>query len=164
MALNGIRILGTHRVKASAVHLCISLGIALIAALLVFIVWYPYPYRDISGGRELFFIVVTVDVIMGPLITLAIFNPSKGFQVLRRDLLVVALLQIAALTYGLWTVGVARPVHLVFEYDRFRVVHAIDVVPELLSKTPSDIKNFAMSIFRESSALFSFKRASKVLM
>ena len=106
-----------------------------LAALLVFGVWYPYPYREISGGRELFVLVVTVDVILGPLITLAVFNRKKPGTELRRDLAIVAMIQLAALGYGLWTVYVARPVHLVFEVDRFRVVHAIDVPPELLPKT-----------------------------
>lgn len=124
------------RLKASAIHLGLSLLIAALAALLVFGVWYPYPYRELSGGRELFLLVVTVDVILGPLITLAVFNRAKPLPELRRDLAIVVLIQLAALGYGMWTVSVARPVHMVFEYDRFRVVHAIDVPSELLDKTP----------------------------
>jgi hypothetical protein len=130
------------RFKASGIHFCISLSIALLAALLVFVVWYPYPYREISGGRELFLIVVSVDVILGPLMTLTIFNRAKPWRELRRDLTVVALLQLTALGYGLWTVCVARPVHLVFEYDRFRVIHAVDVPTELLPQTPHGINAF----------------------
>lgn len=122
------------RFKASGIHLALSVCIAVLAGLVVFLVWYPYPYREISGGRELFVLVVAVDVILGPLITLAIFNRSKPWASLRRDLAVVALLQVGALAYGLWTVSVARPVHLVFEKDRFRAVHAIEVDPALLSK------------------------------
>jgi hypothetical protein len=122
------------RLKASGIHLGLSLCIAALAALLVFGVWYPYPYREISGGRELFFLVVAVDVVLGPLITLAIFNRAKPWASLKRDLAVVAALQLGALGYGLWTVSVARPVHLVFEQDRFRVVHAIDVDPLQLPK------------------------------
>jgi hypothetical protein len=127
------------RLRASAIHLGISLSIAALAALLVFGVWYPYPYREISGGRELFLIVVTVDVILGPLITLAVFNRRKPWTELRRDLAFVGLIQLSALAYGLWTVAIARPVHLVFEIDRFRVVHAIDVEPELLNRAPLGI-------------------------
>lgn len=125
----------SDRLKASGIHLALSLTVAALAALLVFGIWFPYPYRDISGGRELFLLVVTVDVILGPLITLAVFNRKKPWPELRRDLSVVALIQLAALGYGLWTVYVSRPVHLVFEYDRFRVVHAIDVPLALLPKT-----------------------------
>jgi hypothetical protein len=128
------------RLKASAIHLGLSLAIAALAAFLVFGIWYPYPYRELSGGRELFLLVVTVDVILGPLITLAVFNRAKPLPELRRDLVIVVLIQLAALVYGLWTVSAARPVHLVFEYDRFRVVHAIDVPLELLDKTPPGVK------------------------
>lgn len=134
-----------ERLKASGIHLTISLVIALLAALLVFGLWYPYPYREISGGRELFLIVVTVDVILGPMITLAVFNRAKPWRQLRLDLAVVALIQLSALGYGLWTVFVARPVHMVFEIDRFRVVHAVDVPQELLAKTPPGVD--ALPIF-----------------
>ena len=120
-------------------HFCISFGLAALAALLVFVIWYPYPYREISGGRELFLIVVAVDVILGPLITLAIFNRRKPWSELRRDLAVVALLQLAGLGYGLSAVYLARPVHLVFEVDRFRVVHAVDVPIDLMDKIPGGI-------------------------
>ena len=127
------------RIKASAIHLGISLTVAVLAGALVFGVWYPYPYREISGGRELFLILVTVDVILGPLITLAVFNRVKPWPVLRRDLMVVAALQLAALGYGLWTVSLARPVHIVFEVDRLSVVHAVEIDPALLAKTPPGI-------------------------
>jgi hypothetical protein len=127
------------RLKASVVHLGLSLCVAAMAALLVFGIWYPYPYREISGGRELFLLVIAVDVILGPLVTLAVFNRIKPAVVLRRDLAAIGFLQLAALAYGLWTVVVARPVHMVFEYDRFRIVHAIDIAPELLPKSPADV-------------------------
>lgn len=127
------------RIQASAVHLSISVLVAALAALLVFGLWYPYPYREVSGGRELFMLVVAVDVIMGPLVTLAIFDRRKPWKELRRDLFVVVMLQSSALCYGLWTVAIARPVHMVFEIDRFRIVHSIDVPDDLLSKTPQGI-------------------------
>lgn len=128
-----------ERLKASGTHLGISLCVAACAALLVFTVWYPWPYREVSGGRELFLILVSVDVILGPLITLAIFDKRKPVRELAVDLSVVACIQLAALAYGLWTVAVARPVHLVFEFDRLRVVHAVDVPEELLPKSPADV-------------------------
>ena len=133
------------RIKASGIHLTISLALAALAALLVFAVWYPYPYREISGGRELFLLVVAVDVIMGPLMTLAVFNLSKPRKELRRDLAVIGVLQLAALAYGLWTVAVARPVHLVFEIDRFRVVHAVDIEPELLARAPEGLRQLPLT-------------------
>jgi hypothetical protein len=128
------------RFQASAAHFALSLLVATLAAALVFGIWYPYPYREISGGRELFFIVVAVDVVMGPLLTFAVFNRNKPVKELKRDLSIIVLLQLAALGYGLWTVFVSRPVHMVFEYDRFRVVHAIEVDDSLLDKAPPSLR------------------------
>ena len=129
------------RLSAAGIHLMLSLAVAAAAAGLVFGIWYPYPYREISGGRELFFIVIAVDVVMGPLLTLTVFNRSKPVRELRRDLTVIGLLQMTALVYGLWTVSVARPVHLVFEMDRFRVVHAIEVPEAELDQAPPELQH-----------------------
>ena len=75
-----------QRLRAAGVHLGLCALVALMAAVLVFFLWYPYPYRVISGGRELFQLVVGVDVIVGPLITFAIFDRAKPRTELRRDL------------------------------------------------------------------------------
>ena len=49
----------------------------------------------------------------------------------------IAAIQCAALGYGLHTVYVARPVALVFEVDRFRMITATDVnLPELEAAEP----------------------------
>lgn len=128
------------RLSAAGIHLMLSLAVAAAAAGLVFGIWYPYPYREISGGRELFFIVIAVDVVMGPLLTLTVFNRNKPLRELRRDLAIIGLLQLSALAYGLWTVSVARPVHLVFEFDRFRAVHAIEVPEAELDQAPPELR------------------------
>jgi hypothetical protein len=128
------------RLRASGIHLGASAAVAAAAALLVFGLWYPYPYREISGGRDLFGLVIAVDVVIGPLITLAVFDRRKPRGELRRDLTVVAMLQLAALGYGTWTVAQARPVHMVFEIDRFRVVHDVDVPQELLGREPPTVQ------------------------
>lgn len=127
------------RLRAAGIHLAISAAIAAAAGLLVFAFWYPYPYSEVSGGRELFLLMVSVDVVLGPLITFAIFDRRKPRQELRRDLAVVGLLQLAGLLYGLWTVNLARPVHMVFEIDRFRVIHQVEIPSELLDRTPAGI-------------------------
>lgn len=125
------------RALAATVHLGLSLLVAALAALLVFKVWYPFPYNEVSGGSQLFLLVVTVDVILGPLLTFAVFNRAKARHELVRDLAVIGLLQLAALLYGLWTVAVARPVYLVHEVDRFKVVTAVDIDrPDLRGAQP----------------------------
>lgn len=124
------------RLRAAGIHLGLSALVAAGAAALVFGLWYPTPFREISGGRELFFIVVAVDVVLGPLITFAVFDRRKPWGELRRDLAVVALLQLAGLAYGLHSVFIARPVVLVLEVYRLRVILPVDVTSEELTKAP----------------------------
>lgn len=107
---------------AASWHALCSLGVALLAAVVVFGLWYPYPYRELSGGRELFLLVVAVDVVCGPLLTMVIFNPAKSRAELWRDLGLVVLIQLGALGYGLHTVWQVRPLFLVQEVDRFKVI------------------------------------------
>ena len=121
-----------RRARAAGLHLSVCLVVAALAAALVFGLWYPGLYRTASGGRDLFLLVTSVDVILGPLLTFAVFNLAKGWKHLRRDLAIIGLIQAAALVYGLHTVYIVRPVAMVFEVDRFRVIAAGDVyLPEL---------------------------------
>ena len=111
-----------ERSIAAGLHLLASLLVASLAAVLVFLFWYPYPYRELAGGRELFLLIVAVDLVVGPLLTFVVFNRSKPHLELWRDLGLVALIQLGALGYGLHTVWQTRPLFLVQEIDRFKVV------------------------------------------
>lgn len=117
------------RWRAAGFHLVFSLGVATLAAFLVFFAWYPGAFRALSGGQDLFLILVSVDAVLGPLLTFAVFSPSKSKRELRADIGVIVLLQSVALIYGLWTMYLARPVFLVHEVDRFQVVTAADIDP-----------------------------------
>lgn len=126
--------------RAAGLHLALSAAVAAVVALLVFALWYPWPYREISGGRDLFLLVVAVGIVGGPVLTFAVFDLAKGWPVLRRDLVVITVLQLAGLAYGLWTVEMARPVHMVFEYDRFRVVHRVEIPATQQSRAPAGME------------------------
>jgi membrane-associated phospholipid phosphatase len=126
------------RIKAATVHLSLSALVALAASFVVFLVWYPGEYRVLAGGTELLLLIMMVDIVLGPLLTFAIYNKAKGHTHLRRDLLTIVALQLLALLYGLYVVFLARPVVLIFEFDRFRIVSDSEVVKsELPSALPA---------------------------
>jgi hypothetical protein len=129
-----------RRSTAAGVHLLISGTVAAAAALLVFGLWYPGPFRYLAGGRDLFLLVTSVDVVLGPVLTFAVFNPAKGWRHLRWDLTIIGAVQLAALVYGMHTVFEVRPVAMVFEVDRLRLVTAHDVARDdlLLARPPYD--------------------------
>lgn len=112
------------RLKAAGYHFLFSLLVAASAAFLILYLWFPWPYRTISGGENLLVLILSVDIVIGPLLTLAIFNLKKPRTELVRDVAIIAALQMCALSYGVYTVFQARPVILALEVDRFRVTSA----------------------------------------
>jgi hypothetical protein len=124
-----VHLAGLHaRLRAALTHLAATAAVALVSATLVFYVWYPSPFEQISGGADLFKLIVLCDIVLGPLLTLIIFNPKKSRSTLIRDLSVICSVQLVALLYGVWAMFIARPVYVSFEKDSFRVVHANEVV------------------------------------
>lgn len=128
------------RFRSAGVHFLLSALVIGLAAALVFLVWYPGPYAKISGGLNLFLILASVDLFIGPLATAVVSTPNKPRREWYTDLTVIAVLQLAALGYGVWTMAQARPVYLAFEIDRLRVVHAIDVPEDLLYQAPDGFR------------------------
>lgn len=110
------------RWRAAGLHLLLSLVVAALAGSLIYFVWYPPPYFQVAGGSKLMLLVMGVDVVIGPFLTLSVFKSGK--KGLRFDLIVIALLQMTAFGYGLHVITAARPVFIVAEVDRFVVVAA----------------------------------------
>ncbi|MFK7955782.1 MAG: TfpX/TfpZ family type IV pilin accessory protein [Lysobacterales bacterium] len=120
------------RWKAAGIHLVISIIVAIGAMILMVGVMYPWEFFTVSGGHKLLAIMLFVDIVIGPLLTLVVFKTGK--KSLKMDLTVIALLQVAALVYGMWNVVQARPVFLVHVGDRFYLVRATEITPEELAK------------------------------
>jgi hypothetical protein len=127
------------------VHLGFSALVAVLAASLVFVLWFPGPFRTLSGGRELFFLVSGVDIVLGPVLTLVVFDRRKSWRHLAWDLGCIVVLQLGALVYGLHTVYAARPAVLVFEVDRFRVVSANQVLKSELPMARPEFRRLSLT-------------------
>lgn len=123
--------------RAAFVHLLLSASLAVIVAALVFGMWFPAPFREMLASQQLFVLIVGVDVMCGPLLTLIVFNPAKSRGELRRDLALIGMIQLSALGYGVHALSYARPVALVYEVDRFRVVTFADLEESEASTAPA---------------------------
>ena len=134
-----------RRIKAAAIHVAASALVAACVAAVVFLVWYPPPFATVAGGLALFMILIGVDVVVGPMLTLVVASPGKRTDVLRRDIAVIAIFQTLALGYGVYSLAEARPVFLAFEVDRFRLLIANDVDPELLGEAPAGMQSISWS-------------------
>lgn len=114
-----------ERLKAAGLHLAFSLVLLGIALYLVFALWYPAPLHIATGVTRVFLILLTADVLLGPLLTLIVYK--KDWPQLRIDLAIILLLQVSAFTYGLATVSQGRPVWLAFVVNDFELVRPIDI-------------------------------------
>lgn len=132
-------------IGAAFKHLLASVLVALAVAALVFGIWYPQPYGELAGGQDLFRLLVAVDVVCGPLLTLVVYSPRKPRTELIRDIGLVVLIQLAALGYGLHSMMQARPVWLAFEGDRFRVVSVPDLLPGSLQNAPLTLRSLSLT-------------------
>src|SRR5215813_13196588 len=138
-----IALASLNRWKAAALHLVISAVIAIVVIAVMLALWYPQPYFDAMGGMGLLKLLVGVDVAIGPLLTLIIFDTRK--KSLRFDLSVIAFLQIAALVYGVYIMFEARPVYTVFVKDRFEVVPADQLDAADLADAPAEYRTLSLT-------------------
>ncbi len=94
------------RVQAFALHLLISAAVFLSLFSLILTHWFPGELIHF-GVWEGVRIVAGVDLILGPLLTLVIFDKAK--KSLNLDLSVIAAIQISALAYGVYVLEKERP-------------------------------------------------------
>lgn len=113
---------GINRYQAFAIHLAISLIIFLGLLICITQYWYPEILFDTGNGWKAIALIVGIDLILGPLLTLIIFNPKKSS--LKFDLWVIALVQIAALMYGSWTIHSSRPLAIAYINTSFVTLYA----------------------------------------
>jgi hypothetical protein len=125
-----------ERLRAAAVHLGLSAAVAAAVLALVFLAWYPMPLPQLLGVEAILLIMLGVDVVLGPLFTLLVFDRRK--RSLKWDLATIAAVQLAALAYGVHTVHQGRPAFVVFVKDRFEVVSPADLQPEARSAARSN--------------------------
>ncbi len=117
-----------NKLKASAIHLAISAFIIGFFLLFTLTIWYPEPFFTISGLQHIILILITIDVILGPLLTFIVFKPQKAS--LKFDLTIIGFIQIIALSYGIHTIYEAHPLYIAYAIDRFTPINANEVNPE----------------------------------
>jgi hypothetical protein len=110
------------RTRAFLIHLGISLCIFGALALIVVTVWYPGFFYTTDGGWQGLRLLLGVDLVLGPLLTLVVFRSGKPG--LRFDLSVIGIVQATCLVIGVWIVHDQRPLAIVYVDGRFYSVCA----------------------------------------
>ena len=133
------------RLRVAWMHFLISAFIASFMVATVLPLWYPVAYWNVAGGWNLLSLLLGIDICLGPLVTFVVFDLQKSAVVLKREFVLVAFLQAAALIYGISVAAEARPVALVFSIDRFTLVSANNVRQEELPHATSEFQRLSWS-------------------
>jgi hypothetical protein len=132
-----------NRWVAFGVHLIISLIILAGLLSLIFFVWFPYDLI-FAGGLDGLKLIMGVDLVLGPILTLMVYVPGK--KGLKFDLFLIGLVQISCLGAGLWVVHNERPVIQVLANDGIHVHAASAFIDpsEIVKGLPGPAPKFVM--------------------
>jgi len=126
----------SNRFQASFFHLLVSLLITGAVVGICVWLWYPLEFVTATGVAKIFMLVIIVDACLGPILTLLVYDKKK--EQLKRDLVIILIIQLAALTYGVYTLANARTVYMVFAVDRFELVQANELAAENLDNATQE--------------------------
>ncbi len=113
-----------NRYSAAAIHFSLSLAIFSLFVFILLRYWFPEPFFSTNGGWQGLQIVAAIDLVLGPLLTLIIFNHSKPKKELILDFTLIAAIQISALYWGIATIYTQRPLAITYWEDKFYSISA----------------------------------------
>jgi len=115
------------RLKLFELHLSSSASVLLLILGGLYLGWYRWPGWYLTGVLHVAPIVLGVDLVLGPLMTLLVANPTKAWRVLARDIAIIVTVQLCALGYGATTLWRGRPLYYTYSVNRLEMVQASDL-------------------------------------
>ncbi len=131
------------RLKAFGLHLLASAGALTLVLGTLYFGWYYWPGWYLTAVTHVLLILIGVDVLLGPTLTLIIANPEKAPRALARDIAIIAAVQLLALGYGTATLWRGRPLFYTFSANRLETVQASDLEPAQISLANKENPGFA---------------------
>ena len=105
---------------ASAAALGLILGV-------LYAGWYHWPGWYLADAAPVFAVLIGVDLVAGPLLTMVVASPAKSRGELSRDIGVIAAIQLFALGYGCIQLWNGRILYYAFSEGVLQSVQAYDI-------------------------------------
>jgi hypothetical protein len=115
------------RLKAFSLHLLTSAAVLALILGSLYFGWYRWPGWYLTDVTRVIIVMVCVDVVLGPTLTLIIANKNKPRRELARDIGIIALVQVCALAYGSVSLWNGRPMYYAFSESILQLVQAYDI-------------------------------------
>jgi hypothetical protein len=117
------------RLKAFGLHLLASTTVLALTLGALYVGWYHWPGWYLADVLRVVAVMIGVDVVIGPLLTLIIANINKSRRELARDISIIVAMQIVALTYGTSQLWSGRPLYYAFSENVLQMIQAYDIDP-----------------------------------
>lgn len=89
------------KLQATGIHLLFSLLLVLVGFALL-LMWYPAWLFWSDGGIQVLWLLVGVDLVLGPALTFVVYNPTKSMRERILDMSLIIIIQLAAFGYGMY--------------------------------------------------------------
>lgn len=122
------------RLKAFGCHLLASAAVLTLTLAALYLGWYYWPGWYLAAVPPVVAVMVAVDVVLGPTLTLIIASPRKPRRELVRDIGIIVTVQLVAFLYGATTLWQGRPLYYAFSENCLSVVQAYDIEPRELEQ------------------------------
>jgi hypothetical protein len=115
------------RLKAFLLHLLSSATVLTLILGSLYFGWYRWPGWHLTDVTTVVLVMVCVDVVLGPTLTFIIANQRKSRRELTRDIGIIVMVQLCALTYGSASLWNGRPLYYAFSESVLQLVQAYDI-------------------------------------
>ncbi|MGB1111008.1 MAG: hypothetical protein ACPG4N_11670 [Gammaproteobacteria bacterium] len=116
------------RWQAFGIHLGLSAVIFAAIYAITRLIWFPGALFDLANTWEGIRILVVVDLVLGPLLTLVVFDlKRKEMKVIARDLTVILMIQLGGLLGGIWVIHGEKPVLATYVFNTLHIYTASDI-------------------------------------
>jgi hypothetical protein len=115
------------RLKLFSLHLLSSAVVLTLMLGCLYFGWYRWPGWYLTDVTRVVLVMVCVDVVLGPTLTLIIANKNKPRRELVRDIGIIVAVQLCALGYGSVSLWSGRPLYYAFSENVLQLVQAYDI-------------------------------------
>jgi hypothetical protein len=115
------------RLQAFGLHLLASATALSLILGALFFGWYRWPGWYLADAVHVVLVMIGVDVVLGPLMTLIVARPTKPRRELARDITMIVAVQLCALGYGTVSLWNGRPLYMAFSESVLQMVQAYDI-------------------------------------
>ena len=116
------------KIKIALRNLIISQALIFIFLVFAYLFWFPYSFAHLGGFFDTAWMIIFVDLILGPLLVYFIYKENKKH--LTFDINVLLSIQLIAFVFGAYSLFLKHPAYAVFSVDRFVLTNVSNIYPQ----------------------------------